>query len=159
MQRLQTRSLVKVPQRQKGKNVDKISEKMAKRIISLTIDAYVFEWLKEKGNISAYINNLVKEKMKQEGVNVEELDKRASVRITRVKQFILDKIREYGGEIVYGTLIRELEKEFSYLRQGVITSHIEELIRSGWLKEEIREDEYARYKVLKIVEINKVSKS
>ncbi len=95
--------------------------------------------------------------MKQEGVNVEELDKRASVRITRVKQFILDKIREYGGEILYGVLIRELEREFSYLRQGVIASHIEELIESGWLKEEIQEDENSRYKVLKIVEINKIS--
>jgi hypothetical protein len=97
--------------------------------------------------------------MKQEGINVEELDKRASVRITRVKQFILDKVREYGGEIVYGVLLRELEAEFSYMRAGVMNSYINELIESGWLKEEIREDENSRYKVLKIVEINKISNS
>jgi hypothetical protein len=132
---------------------------MAKRIISITVDAYAFEWLKEKGNISAYINSLIKEKMKQEGVNVEELEKRASIRITRVKQFILDKVREYGGEIVYGTLIRELESEFSYMRKGAINSYINELIESGWLKEEIKEDERSRYKVLKMVELNKVNNS
>jgi len=119
---------------------------MAKRVISLTVDAYAFEWLKTKGNISAYINSLIKEKMKQEGVNVEELEKRASVRITRVKQFILDKVREYGGEIVYGVLLKEMEKEFSYLRTAIMESYIRELVESGWLKEEIKEDDMSRYK-------------
>jgi hypothetical protein len=132
---------------------------MARRVISISVDLYVFEWLKEKGSVSTYINNLLKEKMKQEGINIEELEKRAAVRMTRVKQFILDKVREYGGEIVYGTLIRELENEFSYIRMGTITSYINELIKSGWLKEEIREDESTRYKVLKMVELNKVNNS
>jgi Fe2+ or Zn2+ uptake regulation protein len=86
-----------------------------KKITSLVLDGYVLEWLKEKGNASEYVNNLLKEKMKEEGVDISEYEKKSKLRFNKVMKFILQILQEGEGEVKVSEIVKRVREKYPYV--------------------------------------------
>jgi len=86
-----------------------------KKILSIVVDGYVYEWLKEKGNVSEFANNVFKRMMQEEGVDISEYEKRSKLRFNKVMKFILQILQESEGEIRVSEIVKKVKEKYPYV--------------------------------------------